>query len=343
MQARRLMCTAVRRVEWETYEIPETPGPHEVLVRAACSLVSAGTEMAVYSGSHIGFTLPNPPEWLHFPIGLGYAMAGTIQAVGSEVGEWAVGDRALASARHGDWALCDVRAAIVRRLPAGVSMAEGVLARMGGISLVGVRQAGVALGETVVVLGLGLIGQFAAQLSRLAGARPVIGVDLIPDRVRVAAASGIQAVNPDEVDVAQVVRDVTGGRMAEVVIEATGNPDVVPAALDLAVEGGRVVLLGSLRGKVEIDAYSTVHRRGISIIGAHDRLSAHPYTRRDPWTRERNLDLVLRLFADGSLQSEGLIGHRIRPDDVREMYELLVERPADFLGVLIEWEGGKRE
>jgi NADPH:quinone reductase-like Zn-dependent oxidoreductase len=85
-------------------------------------------------------------------------MAGTVQAVGSEVGEWAVGDRALASARHGDWALCDTRTAIVRRLPAGVSMAEGALARMGGISLVGVRQAGVALGETVVVLGLGLIG-----------------------------------------------------------------------------------------------------------------------------------------------------------------------------------------
>ncbi len=109
-------------------------------------------------------------------------------------------------------------------------------------------------------------------------------------------------------------------------------------ALDLAAEGGRVVLLGSPRGKIEMDAYSTVHRKGISLIGAHDRLSAHPYTVRDPWTRQRNLDLILTLFADGSLKGDRLISHRIQPDDIRETYEMLIERPEDFLGVLIEWD-----
>jgi 2-desacetyl-2-hydroxyethyl bacteriochlorophyllide A dehydrogenase len=342
MQARRLICTATRQLEWEPYEIPDPPGPHDVIVRAACSLVSAGTEIAVYSGSHIGFTLPNPPEWLRFPIGMGYALAGTVHAVGREVKDRAVGERVLAHARHGDWAVCDARRDIVRPLPPGVSMAQGALARLGGISLVGVRQAGVALGETVVVLGLGLIGQLAAQLSRLAGARPVIGVDPIPGRVKVAAAGGVHAVSPDETDVAQRVAHATGGRMAEVVIEATGNPRALGQALELAAEGGRVVLLGSPRGTVEIDAYTAVHRRGISLIGAHDRLSAHPYTPHDPWTRERNLDLVLRLFADGSLHSEGLISHRIPPDDIPATYDRLIERPGDFLGVLIEWEGGGR-
>ena len=67
-------------------------------------------------------------------------------------------------------------------------------------------------------------------------------------------------------------------------------------------------------------------------------MSGHHYTTQDPWTRERNLDLVLDLFADGSLLSEGLISHRIQPDDVGETYEMLVERPNSFLGVLIEWE-----
>ena len=338
MQAKRLFCTAVRQVKWETFAIPDPPEPHQVVVKSACSLISAGTEIAIYSSSHIGFTIPNPPEWLKFPIGMGYALTGTVKAVGSEVKAWSVGDRVLAHARHGDWALCDVRVDSLQRLPETVSMAEGALARLGGISLVGVRQSDVRLGETVVVLGLGLIGQFAARLSYLAGARPVIGVDLIPHRVQVAAASGIQALNPGEVDVAQVVSEVTGGRMAEVVIEATGNPQVVPTALDLAAEGGRVVLLGSLRGKIEIDAYSTVHRKGISLIGAHTRLSVHPYTLRDPWTQERNLDLVMALFADGSLKSDGLISHHIQPDDVQETYEALIERPRDFLGVLIEWD-----
>ena len=104
----------------------------------------------------------------------------------------------------------------------------------------------------MVVLGLGLVGQFAAQLSRLSGARPVIGVDLLPNRVRIAGASSVHALNPDRSDVRQTVDDITGGHMAEVVIEATGNPHVVPQALDLAGDGGRVVLLGSPRGTKSI-------------------------------------------------------------------------------------------
>ncbi len=335
MQARHLVCTAVRQLEWATSEIPDVPDPHQVVIKAACSLISAGTEIAFYSGSHISFTLPNQPQ---FPFSSGYALAGTVHAVGSEVTECAVGERVLAHAPHGDWAVCDARTIIIRRLPPDASMEQGALTVLGAISLVGVRQASIALGETVVVLGLGLIGQLAAQLSRLSGAWPVIGVDLIPNRVRVAADAGIRALNPDETDVAQVVKDATDGRMAEVVIEATGDPRVIPLALDLAAEGGRVVLLGSPRGKSEIDAYSTIHRKGISLFGAHIGLSKHPYTPHDPWPRERNLDLVLSLFAGGSLKSNELISHRIQPGEVAEIYEMLTERPRDFLGVLIEWD-----
>ena len=256
--------------------------------------------------------------------------------------EWAPGDRVVVYAAHGDWAVCDARTSRIWRLPPGVTMEQGALAVLGGISAVGVRQGNVALGETVVVLGLGLIGQFAAQLARLSGARPVIGVDLLPNRVGIAGVGGICVLNPAESDVGQTVNDLTGGRMAEVVIEATGNPAVIAQALELAGDGGRVVLLGSPRGTVEIDPYSAVHHKGVSLIGAHARVSGHAYTVRDPWTRERNLALVLDLFADGSLRSEGLVSHRVQPNDIGEAYERLVERPSDFLGVLIKWDESQR-
>jgi len=340
MRARHLVCRAVRDVVWETFEVPSTTEPHQVIIKSACSLISAGTEIAFYSGSHIGFTLPNPPAWFGFPVAMGYALAGTVQVVGRDVKEWAAGDRVMAHVQHGDWAVCDVRKTIIRRLPPGVSMEQGTLARLGGISVVGVRQGNVTLGEKVVVLGLGLIGQFAAQLCRLAGARPVIGVDLIPERVRIAEAAGIRAINANQEDAVQMVRDLTSGRMAEVVVESTGNPAVMRLILSLAAEGGRVVLLGCLRGKIEIDAYSTIHRKGISLIGANDRLSIHPYTLRDPWTRQRNLDVVLTLLADGSLKHNGLISHRIQPDEIKETYEQLAESPGDYMGVLIEWDKG---
>ena len=335
MRARRLVCEAVGRVEWESFEIAAQPAPHEVVVRSVCSLISAGTETALYSGTHIGFSQDGPPM---LPQELGYALAGVVQAVGGAVTAWAPGDWVVAYAAHGDWAVCDVRTAKIWRLPPPVSFEQGALAVMGGISAVGVRQGQVALGETVVVLGLGLVGQLAARLARAAGARPVIGVDFFPKRVQVAAEAAVRAFNPDEIDVGQMVGDLTDGRMAEVVIEATGNPAVIPQALELAGDGGRVVLLGSPRGTVEIDPYA-VHQKGVSLIGAHARVSGHAQTVRDPWTRERNLELVLRLFADGSLSDGGLISHRIQPEAVGEMYERLVERPRDFLGVLIEWAG----
>ena len=339
MRGRRLICKAIRRIEWEGFEIAEEPAPHGVVVKSACSLISAGTELAMYSGSHIGFSQPNPPQ---FPVDMGYALAGVVQAVGRAVTEWAPGDRVVVYAAHGDWAVCDARTSRIWRLPPGVTMEQGALAVLGGISAVGVRQGNVALGETVVVLGLGLIGQFAAQLARLSGARPVIGVDLLPNRVGIAGVGGICVLNPAESDVGQTVNDLTGGRMAEVVIEATGNPAVIAQALELAGDGGRVVLLGSPRGTVEIDPYSAVHHKGVSLIGAHARVSGHAYTVRDPWTRERNLALVLDLFADRSLRSEGLVSHRVQPDDIGEAYERLVERPSDFLGVLIKWDESQR-
>ncbi len=335
MRARRLVCRAMRQLAWDAFPVPDVPAPHAVVVKSACSLISAGTEIAMYSGSHHGFSQPHPPQ---FPIDMGYALAGTVQAVGHRVTEWAPGDRMVAYASHSDWAMCDARTTSMWRLPPDVTMEQGTLAVLGGIGAVGVRQGKVTLGETVVVLGLGLIGQFAARLSHLSGARPVIGVDRLPYRVGIAADRGIRALNPDETNITQTVNDVTGGHMAEVVIEATGNPHVIPQALDLAGDGGRVVLLGSPRGTVEIDPYRAVHHKGVSIIGAHARVSGHPFTIRDPWTRERNLDLVLRLFADGSLLTEGLISHRVPPDDVGDTYEKLVERPSEFLGVLIEWD-----
>lgn len=335
MRARRLVCEAVGRVGWESFEIGAQPAPHEVVVRSVCSLISAGTETALYSGTHIGFSQDGPAM---LPQELGYALAGVVQAVGGAVTGWAPGDWVVAYAAHGDWAVCDARTARMWRLPPGVTFEQGALAVMGGISAVGVRQGQVALGETVVVLGLGLVGQFAARLARVAGARPVVGVDLFPSRVRIAAAGGARALDPTEIDVGQRVNELTAGRMAEVVIEATGNPAVVPQALALAGDGGRVVLLGSPRGTVEIDPYA-VHQKGVSLIGAHARVAGHAQTVRDPWTRERNLELVLRLFADGSLSDEGLLSHRIQPEAVGEMYERLVERPRDFLGVLIEWAG----
>ena len=341
MKAKRLICPAFHQLEWQSFDIPQDPGPREVVIRSACSLISVGTEIAVYNGSHIAYSIPDA-VWPRLPVEMGYCLAGTVEVVGSQVQELVPGDRVMARATHGDWAVCNLDTTIVRVVPDGLSMQDATLASMSAISLLGVRQAQIALGEVVVVIGLGLVGQMATQLSRLSGAYPLVGLDLIPSRLQLAVASAHHTFNPGQENVIQVLKELTRGRMAEVVIEATGSPKVVQFALDLASEGGRVVLLGSQRGKIEIDAYSTIHRKGISLIGANERLASPSYSFRDPWTRQRNLDLVLRLLANGSLNSDHLISHYIAPGEVQTMYEMLSERPNDFMGVVIDWGvGGK--
>jgi 2-desacetyl-2-hydroxyethyl bacteriochlorophyllide A dehydrogenase len=336
MHARRLLFPKVGRVEWETVDIPDDPAPHSVVAEALCSLISVGTELAIYTGSHIGFTLPEPPFPM-IPNRPGYALVARVTAVGQEVEGIHPGQRIMLEAPHGTAAVADVRRDTVVPLPDGLADAQGTLLRMAGVALTAVRVAPVQLGDTVVVYGLGLVGQLAAHLFRLSGAPTVIGIDRIPARLEVARSHGITALDAHETDVLAEVTRLTGGQGPEVVVEATGSPAVVPLALQVVAKGGRVVLLGSTRGPVELDVYSQIHRKGVKLIGAHESvqdLDLGPGN----WPKGRNLEMLAGLLASGELRSEGLITHIIAPDDALEIYDTLASRPQDYLGVLIDWQ-----
>lgn len=337
MKTRKIACTGLKQAELTEVELQDKLEAYQIRVKAECSLISAGTETAIYTQTHIAYTKPELPDWLKPPVYLGYAMAGIVEDTGAEVTGVKKGDRVICAANHGDIGIVDVREAMVRKLPDNVTMEQGTLSRLASISMMSVRQPRVTLGETAVVIGLGLIGHLAAQLNLLAGARPAIGFDLIKERIDVANQNGITAFSSADVDAAEKVTELTDGAMAQVVIEATGNPKVIPMALSLAAREGRVALLGSPRGKTEIDAYGTVHNQGIALIGAHEELSPVCPTYKDPWSQERNVDTVLKLFDDGSLKSDGLISNRIKPEEAPEIYKNLAERPNDFMGVLIDW------
>ncbi|MEW5956186.1 MAG: zinc-binding dehydrogenase [Chloroflexota bacterium] len=336
MEVKRLLFPQVRQAQWETFEIPAVPEPYQVVATALCSLISAGTELAIYSGSHIGFTLPNPPFPM-LPNNPGYALVGRVTAAGGEVKDIQPGQRVMMTAPHGTAGLVDVRSGAVVPLPAALSDAEGALIRMAEVALAAVRLAPLQLGDAVVVYGLGLVGQLAAQLFRLNGGHPVIGIDQIPARLAAAQANGIVALNAREVDAPAEVARLTGQRGPEVVIEATGSPAVVPLCLELVGRGGRVVLLGSTRGRVEIDAYSHIHRKGVRVIGAHESaqtLDSAPQR----WSRARNLQLLAELFAAGKLSGQGLISHTITPAEALSIYETLAQNPQAYLGILIDWQ-----
>src|SRR5439155_14039658 len=133
-------------------------------------------------------------------------------------------------------------------------------------------------------------------------------------------------------DTAAVYRDRAFGRSPEIVIEATGTPSVVPDALRVAGEMARVVLLGSPRGRVEIDPYTDIHRKGVSVIGAHMRVAPSVATHYNPFTAQRNREVALSLIADGSLRTDGLVSHHIRPEEAAATDSSLASRGSSIPG-----------
>jgi 2-desacetyl-2-hydroxyethyl bacteriochlorophyllide A dehydrogenase len=336
--ARRIVFPAVKEVAWEPYALPDELQPTEVLVKAACTLVSAGTELAIYTGAHIGYTIPGS-SYPRMPFHPGYAFAGTVQAVGPAVTSPRPGERVLGSMGHQDWAVVDAARGGLDAIPEGVTFEQACLARLATISMQGVRLAGIKLGEHVAVFGQGLIGQLARQLATIDGAASTIAVDLLDSRLEVARRHGAtHAVNPARDEVGEAIEAATGGRGVDVAIEATGHPPVINEALRAAARLGRVVLLGSPRGRVEIDPYTDIHRKGVSLIGAHANTTAtaeNPYYR---WTQTEQRRLALELLRQGRLRTDGLVSHRVPAAEALTVWDTLAGRPQDYLGVLIAWD-----
>ena len=335
MRARRLLFPAINRTAWEEFDVPMPPEPHSVVARAICSLVSPGTELAIYTGSHIGYSLPEPPFPL-MPHRPGYALVGEVTALGSAVEGLAVGQRVLMEAGHGTIAVADTRTHAVVPVPAAVPSTRAPLARLAGIAFTALRVAPPQLGDRVVVLGLGLVGLLTGQLFRLAGARPVVGMDRLPTRLKLAEAWRIVPADASHDEPAAAMRRTLGDAGADIVVEATGSPALVPAARGVARRGGTVVLLGSTRGVVSLDAYSLLHRKAVRVIGAHE--TALPFQTDHAWPRLRNLTLALELMAAGDLRTDGMVTDELAADQALVAHDLLRDNPEAHLGVVIHWQ-----
>jgi polar amino acid transport system substrate-binding protein len=181
---------------------------------------------------------------------LGYSTAGTVIAVGDEVDHVRPGDRVACAgagyANHAEFVLVPKNLCV--RIPAGVDLEEAAYTTIGTIALQGVRQAMPTIGETVVVIGLGLIGQITVQLLKANGCA-VIGIDLDPAAVALSRKSGADAaLHRSKDDVKKAVLQRTGGRGADAVIitAATRSDDPVQLAGDICRDKGRVVLVGDV-------------------------------------------------------------------------------------------------
>ena len=329
MKTQRVVWPSRAKVDIETFALPPL-GDDEVLVETECTLISPGTERAFLLG------LPNAQG--RYPSRPGYSNIGTVVEVGKAVTDSKVGERVASTQGHTSHFMASPNR-ILKVASTDVPAEEAVFFNLGAIALQGVRKARIELGEATLVLGQGLIGLLAMQLSKLSGAIPLIATDLTDSRLEISKRIGADyTLNPEDVDFSEQLSDATRGDGPSVVIEATGHPDAVSTALDVAGWCARVVLLASTRGETpNVNFYRDVHKKGLILYGAHNAIRPRQESSPNFWTLEDDSLLLLSLIAQKRFNVLPLISHRVRGEDAPKAYQLLMEWNPGLLGVVLQW------
>jgi 2-desacetyl-2-hydroxyethyl bacteriochlorophyllide A dehydrogenase len=324
-------------------EVPlPTTADNQILVQTHVSAVSAGTELAVWTGTHQWLKDPTLPDW-KFPFRPGYSAAGVILAVGKAVTGWKPGDRVSYPGNHASAELLTLGHERGRlwKLPPTLDYEKAAVACIARYGLGAAIRPGITLARSAAVLGLGIIGQFALRCLLAAGAHPVVGVDAVAMRRQAALAAGADhVIDPAAGDVREQLAAVLGTRGAEIVADATGVPDAIPTAMSLACDGGQVVVVGSPRGRAkEVNFYDDLHRRYIEVTGAHGNMLFEPAHTRlaGAWDINKAQNWLLGSLASGRLSLNGLVTHKIEPGQLATAYEGLLKKKEEYLGVVIRF------
>ena len=356
---------------------PPALRPGGVLVRTAFSLISAGTERTIVEtakNSLLGKARSRPDlvrqvfdsvkrEGLRSTYEkvkarldqvkpLGYSASGTVVAVGAGVRQLRAGDRVACAgggyASHAE--VLFVPENLCCKLPAGTSLESASYTTVGSIALHGVRQAEVALGETVAVIGLGLVGQLTVQLLKAAGCR-VIGIDIDTGACERATKSGADiSVSPQSAVAACL--SLTEGRGADCILVTAGTKSNEPIEMagQLARDRARVVVVGLVGLDVPRHLYyekelelrlSRSYGPGRYDPSYEEKGNDYPigYVR---WTEQRNMHAFVQLVAEGKIDTDLLTTHRFSVERATDAYSLITSKSGErYCGVVLEYPNAR--
>ena len=326
---KRIVFTGKNQVELELWS-PEDPGPGEVRVRARWSLMSTGTETIVL---HRRFAPGTPVDlWVKYPFHPGYAQVGVVEQVGAGVTTLGEGDLVVSRSHHASHAVGN--AGHFTKVPAGVAEQDAAWFALAKITAIGARAVDYHLGDSVLVIGAGPIGQMSLRWALAAGAERVVALDPFPARLAAATRAGAHATISASVHAAvDAVRAAFGGDLPQVVVDATGHHQVLASALGLAGRKGRILVIGDTGTPSEQRMSPDLISKGLTIVGAHD---GHE----EPgWDGARYYRLFFAMVAAGRFPLGGLATHAFTPEQCREAYAAADERRGETMGIFFDWRG----
>ncbi|WP_133716799.1 bi-domain-containing oxidoreductase [Methylocaldum gracile] len=345
--------------------------PGGLIVASRCSLISAGTERAsvrVAQRSLMGKAMERPDQArkvmdqvkkkglvetaklvlnrLDAPVALGYSCAGVVIEVGDEVQGFKIGDSVACAgqnyASHAE--IVFVPKNLCVKLPEGVDFQDASYVALGAIALQGIRQAEPRLGETVAVIGLGLLGQLTVQLL-LANGCTVIGSDPDSYKLELARESGAIAVLPEQLEEAAESLSKGQGVDASIITASAKDNGPVRAAAAVCRKRGRVIVVGAVSMNLPREPF---YLKEIDLRlstsygpGRHDRVYEekgvdypYAYVR---WTERRNMEAFLDLVQKRNLDLKRLTTHRFPIDRATDAYTLIMEETEPYLGIVLDY------
>lgn len=314
----------------------EHPNVGEVVVRTAFSTVSCGTEKANITGDPNVAGASNEP--VPFPRTVGYSSSGVVVEKGSGVTEVDIGDRVVVFwGKHKKYNTVPATQ-IVKIEDASVSLEEAAISFIATFPLAAIRKTRLEIGESAIVMGLGILGQLAVRLLRAAGATPIIAVDPVESRRKEAITAGADYVfNPYDDDFAEKVKKITVGGV-NVAIEVTGVGAGFDSVLDCMARFGRVALLGCTRNKdFTIDYYKKIHSPGITVIGAHTKARPEYESYPGYFTHTDDIKAVLKLSAGNRLEIRSMIKETHSVSECQSVYTRLIEDKNFPTVVQFDW------
>ncbi|BFU91063.1 MAG: oxidoreductase [Nitrospira sp.] len=354
-------------------ELIEIPSPHclpgHLLIQSSATLVSSGTErmLVEFGKANLLGKARQQPEKVRMvldkvktdgilptlnavrnkldqPLPMGYCNVGTVLEIGQGVVGLSVGDRVASNGKHAE--IVCVPKNLCARVPDSVSDEAAAFTIIGAIGLQGIRLIQPTLGEAVVVTGLGLIGLMTVQLLKAHGCR-VLGLDYDTSKLALAQKLGAQTVDLNQnADPLGATMAFSRGRGVDAVIitASTKSNEPVHQAAQMCRKRGRIVLVGVTGLELSrADFYekelsfqvSCSYGPGRYDSSYEDNGQDYPlgYVR---WTEQRNFEAVLDMLADGRLQTDVLISHRIPFEQATTAYDIISSR-APSLGIILQY------
>ncbi|KKR03975.1 MAG: Oxidoreductase domain protein [Candidatus Uhrbacteria bacterium GW2011_GWF2_39_13] len=316
---------------------------NQFLVKTLFTGISAGTELMWYKGTNPGLISGR----CAYPAQVGYEHVGEVVEIGKSIDKTLLEQKIFSLSPHQEYVVMDSDKDYCV-LPERIRPEECLCTSLTATALHTVHRSGISIGDSVAIVGLGVLGQLIGQVAKSAGASRVIGIDLVDSKLEKALELGFDnVINPKKIELDKAVNSITGSYGVDIAIEAAGNSAAVQSACEVCRKSGKVTVAGfqskpfQISGEIFWSKELTIKAvRAAGPLWAtknklnHVRDDLYEYIR---WDCHENFKEAFRLVAVGKVKGASLITHKFKIDDIEKAYKMIDSGKEEFLHVILEW------